>query len=494
MKKFISFLFVLFIAGNLFSQTDVLPPVLVSPDDGDDNQPADVAMNWYAASGVGSISYELQYDSDSLFGNPVSITTEFTSAQGSMLFFATTYYWRVRTIDNTGTSVWSEVFNFYTFEQIELKDPGDGDTAIMPQMEIKWKTKYSSDYISGITYYDYQVAYDTGFNDLFKEGSVAWIETSSDEKAQINSLSFDTVYYWRVRARHDMDETIWSEYWSFTSVDKVTNELPEDGATHQMLDVTIQWADMEGTYEYIYELCDDPNFSSPCIFFTDENSVTAMGLMFGTMYYWRVKAAHNTDTTAWSDTWSFETMNNINLVGPENGSYVDDMFPTFEWEEITGVEGFVLLYDKDPNFGDPVADTIEPDQTTHKVVFALEMDEIYHWKMKAFEGGDTTDYSDVWSFTVGVSGIDDMFSDRTVKLYPNPANADLNLEVNLQKQAAVEVSVLNLLGQAVINYRFTMDQGINVNRMDLRNLENGLYIVRLQAGEDTFMKKLVIEK
>lgn len=496
MKKIIFLLLVLCFTGSVFAQTDVLPPVLVSPTDGDDNQVPDVTLNWYAASGIGSISYEVQYDTDSQFSNPVSITTEFTSAKGENLLFATTYYWRVRTMDDTGTSDWSDTFSFSTFEQIDLDDPDDEDDGINPQMDIKWKVKYSGQSLSGITFYDYQIAYDTSFNDIFKEGSKTYAPTTATtEKMTINLLRFDTTYYWRVRARHDADQTVWSERWSFKTVNMCTNQEPANGAAHQMLDVTIKWQDMPGTFEYIYELCDDPSFNTPCIFFTNDNSVTAMGLMFGTTYYWRVKAAHTTDTTDWSETWSFETLNSIDLVSPENGGFVNDMFPTFEWEETTGVGGFILYYDSDENFGDPVVDSIDGDKNTHKVLFALEMDETYYWKIKAFENGDTTDYSDVWSFTVGEEqAINDLLSDRSVHIYPNPATSDLNIEIDAIKQGVVEASLLNLLGQTVLTHRFDVSQGVNNARLNLKQLENGLYIVRLQSGNNNYMKKIVIEQ
>lgn len=482
--------------GSLFSQTDVLPPVLVSPTDGDDDQVLDVTMNWYAVSGIGMISYELQYDTDDSFGDPVSITTQYTSGNGENLLFGTTYFWRVRSMDDSGTSEWSDVYSYITFAQMELKEPGDEDDGLDASTEIEWKVKYGGTSLSGLTHYDYDVAYDTNFTEMFKSGSIAYEETTAASvSTMITLLRFDTVYYWRVRARHDVDESLWSETWSFRTIDACANEFPEDGAVNQMLDVTIQWEEMPGTFEYIYELCDDPNFSSPCIFFTDENSVSAMGLTFGKSYYWRVKGAHTTDTSNWSETWSFETLNSVTRLTPESGSYVDDIFPTFEWEEVTGVTGFVVLYDDNENFSDPVADTVDGDKTTHKVLFALEMDQTYYWKMKIFEGGDTTDYNeDAWSFIVGIDGINDLLSAHNVSIYPNPATSDLNIEVNSTKNSVVEVDLLNLLGQTVLMEQFRMNQGMNTSTMNISNLENGLYIVRLKSGGDTFMKKIVIEK
>lgn len=497
MKNFISLFIALFISFGLFSQTDVLPPALVSPTDGDDDQVLDVAMDWNAVAGIGTITYELQYDTSSTFANPVSIETEYTSAKGEYLYFGTTYYWRVRAMDDGGTSEWSEVFTYITFAQIILNKPGDEDDDITPEFDLEWKIKYGGSSLTGIEYYDYEVAYDTNFTEIFIAASKAYVEMPETYlKQTISLMLFDTTYYWRVRARHTADESIWSETWMFETMSQCVNELPEDGATGQMLDVTVQWDDVRGSYEYIYELCDDPDFNTPCIFFTDENSVTAMGLLFDKTYYWRVKAAHTQDTSAWSDTWSFETLNTVILESPENGGYVNDIFPLLTWSEVTGITGFQLMYDKDQNFSDPYTAMIDGDKTSYKVIYSLEMDATYYWKMRAYENGDTTNWSDVWSFTIGEApqGINDLLSDKTVNIYPNPAISNLNIEVNSLKPGTVEVSILNLLGQAVARQEFDLIQGKNKNQINVKGLENGLYIIRLKSDDATFMKKIVIEK
>ena len=497
MKKLISLFIALFISFGLFAQTDVLPPVLVSPTDGDDDQMLDVMMDWYAVAGIGDITYELQYDTSTAFANPVTVETEFSSANGENLFFGTTYYWRVRAKDDLGTSDWSEVFHFITFAQIVLDDPGDGDDDITPEIDLEWKVKYGGQSITGITFYDYQVAYDTNFTEMFMSGSKTYVATTAATvKHTISLMHFDTTYFWRVRARHDADESMWSETWSYMTTDQCVHESPSDGATGQMLDVTIEWEDMRGSYEYIYELCDDPSFNTPCIFFTDENSVTAMGLLFGTTYYWRVKAAHTEDTTNWSEMWSFETMNSVNLVSPGNGSYVDDYFPTLSWQEVTGIAGFQLQYDTDQNFTEPTEEMIDGDKYSHKILFSLQLDQTYFWRVRAYENGDTTNWSPAWSFTIGEGpqGINDMLTDHTVNIYPNPANTDLFLEINTIRPTDVQVSVLNLLGQTVINTRFDLGQGLNKNQINLTELEAGLYILQMQSGDESYMKKVVIEK
>jgi hypothetical protein len=497
MKKFISFFVVLFLTGFVFAQTDVLPPELVSPDDGDDDQPLDVTMDWLAVSGIGPITYELQYDTDEQFSDPVIIMTEFTSANGENLLFDTTYYWRVRAMDNSGTSNWSDVFHFITFVQIDLDDPDDEDTDIDPRMEIEWRVKYGGQALTGNNFYEYEIAYDTNFENVYRHGFEPWEDVTGNAQSKIiNLLYFDTTYYWRVRTGHEVDTSIWSETWSFSTINSVTHDLPDDGATGQMIDATLVWDDIPGAFEYIYELCDDPNFNTPCIFYSDESSAVADGLLFGTMYYWRVKAAHTEDTTDWSEAWSFETLGEVALLSPEDGSFVDDLFPTLSWNEVTGVSGFILQYDTDQNFSEPTTDSIDADESSHKVLFSLEMDETYYWRMKAYQIGDTTQWSEVWSFTIGETpqSIGELLSDQNVNIFPNPARTELTVEIHAIRNTHVEMDVLNVLGQSVLRRQFDLNQGRSNYTFPVHDLEEGLYIIQLRSEEDTLMKKVVIEK
>jgi hypothetical protein len=209
-----------------------------------------------------------------------------------------------------------------------------------------------------------------------------------------------------------------------------------------------------------------------------------------------VKAAHTQDTTDWSESWSFETLNSVGLVSPGNGSFVNDLFPTLSWQEITGVSGFILQYDTDENFSEPTTDSIDADKSSHKVLFSLEMDETYFWRMKTYQIGDTTQWSEVWSFTIGETpqNINEQLSEQNVKIFPNPATTELNVEINAIRNTSVEVDVLNVLGQSVLRRQFELNQGSSIYTLPVHDLEEGLYIIQLRSEEDTLMKKVVIEK
>jgi hypothetical protein len=81
----------------------------------------------------------------------------------------------------------------------------------------------------------------------------------------------------------------------------------------------------------------------------------------------------------------------------------------------------------------------------------------------------------------------------SVMIYPNPSTGQVSVGLSLPAGAAVEVSVLNVWGEVILvrdlgNVRFT------AANLDLHNQANGVYFVRIKAGEETITRKLVLTR
>ncbi|MCF8369362.1 MAG: T9SS type A sorting domain-containing protein [Bacteroidales bacterium] len=314
-------------------------------------------------------------------------------------------------------------------------------------------------------------------------------------KIRLSELYFGTKYFWRIRGIHNADTSKWSSVKYFTTIANVTNVGPANNSTNQMTDLTVEWENISGVFEYIIELCDDPNFSTPCLFYSDENSFTPQGLLFNNTYYWHVKAAHTQDTSDFSAVWSFETLNNIDLVSPENGSFTPEIFPTLEWMELSGVGGVEVNYDMDENFTEPVVAHLEGPKNTYKVPFALQDGMTYFWKIRAYDSGDTTNWSDTWNFTIGEDtlGINQL-NQHNVKLFPNPSNGVLHIEVGGKVQGNVLFTLSNLLGEIILTEEYDFRPGINQRTIKLDELQNGLYIVQFKSGKTVYTQKVILDK
>ncbi|MCK7539621.1 MAG: fibronectin type III domain-containing protein [Marinilabiliales bacterium] len=88
-----------------------------------------------------------------------------------------------------------------------------------------------------------------------------------------------------------------------------TLKSPENAAEGQMPDVTVSWFAISGSLNLKYQLQIDTtmNFNSTQKVDVVQTLITGFKtdeLLFGTTYYWRVRAIDG-DTSYWSEVWNF---------------------------------------------------------------------------------------------------------------------------------------------------------------------------------------------
>jgi hypothetical protein len=86
----------------------------------------------------------------------------------------------------------------------------------------------------------------------------------------------------------------------------------------------------------------------------------------------------------------------------------------------------------------------------------------------------------------GISNISESYS---FSMYPNPAANEVVL-IATENVESMTWNVKNTLGQTLISGRVTSQQ----IRIDLTNIANGIYLVELQAGDKSVVKKLVVRR
>jgi hypothetical protein len=123
---------------------------------------------------------------------------------------------------------------------------------------------------------------------------------------------------------------------------------PVNEATTQNPDVFLDWDAVTGqTLDITYEaqIATKDDFSDAFTFpKTDLSAQQTNELLFGQVYYWRVKAYDADEPSEWSETWSFTILETITVNKPNNSAevYVN---PTVEWDEVTGIVGYELQID-----------------------------------------------------------------------------------------------------------------------------------------------------
>jgi len=79
--------------------------------------------------------------------------------------------------------------------------------------------------------------------------------------------------------------------------------------------------------------------------------------------------------------------------------------------------------------------------------------------------------------------------------YPNPFNPTTRIEYNLMKESRVKLTVYDVLGKVVSERNIgKQDPGKQFVTFDATNLPSGIYYYKLQAGEFTDVKKMMLIK
>ena len=128
--------------------------------------------------------------------------------------------------------------------------------------------------------------------------------------------------------------------------------------------------------------------------------------------------------------------------------------------------------------------------TDWKTVHVVNINESFYspsFRMKfRFEGeGGNNFYLDDINLYQGapsddlVTGIFDNSNELGLSLYPNPADAELSVDFELNSNQSLEVKIVNLLGKVVGSYGIQGNEGKNTVVLNTQSLSNGTYIVEL---------------
>lgn len=128
-----------------------------------------------------------------------------------------------------------------------------------------------------------------------------------------------------------------------------TLRAPINEDIDQSPDVNLDWDAVTGqttniTYEV--QLATNADFSNALTFPpTDLTAMNMSELMFGSVYYWHVKAYDDDEPSDWSETWSFTVIDKLEFTAlPKTGQLV---YATqlVKWDETTGITKYQLQVD-----------------------------------------------------------------------------------------------------------------------------------------------------
>jgi photosystem II stability/assembly factor-like uncharacterized protein len=145
----------------------------------------------------------------------------------------------------------------------------------------------------------------------------------------------------------------------------------------------------------------DEAFSSPMATIRNVDGAATMqlvsDLLFGTQYYWRMRAKHSQDVSTWSGARSFNTRSTVTLDSPDDASVDEFLDVSLEWKNQFSPEvTYDVQIDDDPNYGSPMSlSTDEVTIAAQQLKFGIT----YYWRARALHAFDISDWSESRSFT-----------------------------------------------------------------------------------------------
>jgi hypothetical protein len=82
---------------------------------------------------------------------------------------------------------------------------------------------------------------------------------------------------------------------------------------------------------------------------------------------------------------------------------------------------------------------------------------------------------------------------QVLSMYPNPASAHVNLDIEVVDEQVAMVSIVDLVGQVVYQSTESLAIGTNKLQVDIADLPTGVYIMSINGNQLGYTKKLMVE-
>lgn len=385
-------------------------------------------------------------------------------------------------------------------EDISLLQPNETDTTTSLLPEFSWKVDDQS------MTYQLQISYSEDFGrPIYDFASIADTTFMLED-----SLSFSTRYYWRVRGESAGNVGEWSNPNSFKTIMNVPEDVALSAPANNAIDLPttpdFEWNENSHADSFHVQISLQNDFSHLILdSLITENSFTPnMPLKNDSLYFWRVKAINIAGESNWSSTWNFKTiassLSTVRLLVPENESEEVEVNPEFIWEKQDAANSYQLQLSTNQNFTELIVDSTSITDTTFTHENNLEELTQYWWRIRAENDAGSGDWSTAWNLTTltttdidGNAGIP-----AEVALhqnFPNPFNPTTNISYQMPEAGSVSLVIYDMLGREIttlVNERVTA--GNHEITFDAGGLSSGMYIYRLETGNEVFTRKLMLIK
>ncbi len=387
-------------------------------------------------------------------------------------------------------------------EQVNLLKPDS--SVYMNNTTVVFCWSKSTDNLSGVSYYEFQGAYDS----LFTEG----LFTTTTIDTYLTQILSDTTYYWRVRAVDSAgNQSNWSSVWrlEIDTTAPASPELlsPENNSWINTSSVVFDWSDVSRYFKspvrYVIIIDTSFSFTNPVITDTTGFSCDTIGLV-DRNYYWQVRAFDEAGNEGlWSSVWQFA----IDCIAPviDSTTVVNDTSNYFgPFDIMTKVTDAGMLFNPVLHYRIGASSSWEEDTMNAlsnnwfkgaiPQITPQEITVEYYITVEDYAGNTSRDpLAGYYTFNItDINENKNIPSRCTLNVIPG-TNGTLIITYGLPMKSDITISLFDCEGRTIKNIRaFSVEAGYHEIRLSQNTLNRGVYFARLSAKNHVLVKKFII--
>ena len=411
-------------------------------------------FSWYRIAEYDSFEFQFDtvatFDSKALKSQPVKDTFSrfWVEAIVDDLRFSTTYYARVRGVDATSKSGWSETRFGHVLDTLRITSlSARGQTT----MKLRWLY---------ITRMGFQVQLDTtlDFNSplLIDTTNFDGLDGINHTELEIDKLHYGKKYYLRLRGRGSYND---SSSWVYRAFETAKMSDRWVTVTGYGPNLSITAYNLRYSKGYRVQIDTTDQFNSPLLRTVDSTTTRVFfeKLRYGQTYFARAKAFHEEDTSDWCRVRTLNTYSQVSIYDPRNNATNVGIRDSFRWGiSYPGTTHYQFQLSKDSNYSTLLVDSIKPQPASgwFDVMRGIELsfNTEYYWRVRMWHEYDTS----VWSFFP--KGVRFTTVEKPVQL--RPWNS---LVLTAEAEPEFRWEALN----NIPNYRVHIDTSINFDSPEL---------------------------
>ncbi len=90
-------------------------------------------------------------------------------------------------------------------------------------------------------------------------------------------------------------------------------------------------------------------------------------------------------------------------------------------------------------------------------------------------------------------GIEELFVNGKVNIYPNPADSELNISFDAKDNTNFDVSFTDISGRVIMRDMYSVTQGVNKISLNLVGISQGIYFLNISEDDSSLRYKIIVK-